>query len=69
MDSMKAHWESKGYKVGNIFDNMGGNTTGIQINARSSRGLLVQFTPSKGTSFINVHSECTLDPAAAKKTT
>ncbi|MFJ4168199.1 hypothetical protein ACIPY3_01690 [Paenarthrobacter sp. NPDC089714] len=69
VERMKAHWESKGYKIGNIFDNMGGNTTGIQINARSSRGLLVQFTPSSETSFIKVVSECTLDPAADKKTT
>ncbi|MFF2841876.1 hypothetical protein [Paenarthrobacter sp. NPDC057981] len=68
VDAMKAHWESKGYKIGNTFDNMGGNTTGIEIGASTPRGMVLIFTPSKGTSFINVHSECTLDPAARKKT-
>lgn len=69
LEQMKAHLESKGYTIGNIFDNMGGNTTGIQLNARSPRGLLVQFTPSKETSFIKVVGECTLDPTAKKRTT
>ncbi|WP_043805940.1 hypothetical protein [Paenarthrobacter aurescens] len=66
---MKAHLEAKGYTIGNIFDTMGGNITGIQLNAESPRRLLVQFTPSKETSFIKVVGECTLDPAARKKTT
>ncbi|MFK0004122.1 hypothetical protein [Paenarthrobacter sp. NPDC090522] len=66
---MKSHLESKGYTIGNIFDDMGGNTTAIQLNAESPRGLLVQFTPSQETSFIMVEGECTLDPAARKKTT
>jgi hypothetical protein len=69
VDRMKAHLEANGYTIGNIFDNMGGNTTVIQLNAESRRKLLVQFTPSKETSFIKVMGECTLDPAARKKTT
>jgi ABC-type glycerol-3-phosphate transport system substrate-binding protein len=69
VERMKAHLEEKGYTIGNIFDNMGGNTTGIQLNARSPRRLLVQFTPSKETSFIKVVGECTLDPTAKKVTT
>ena len=69
VERMKAHLESKGYTIGNIFEDMGGNVTGIQLNAETSDGLLVQFTPSKETSFIMVRSECTLDPAARKKTT
>jgi hypothetical protein len=68
VEEMKAHWEVKGYEIGNIFDNMGGNTTGIQINATSPSGIRVQYTPSKETSYINVESDCTLDPAARKKT-
>ncbi|MFJ4168197.1 hypothetical protein ACIPY3_01680 [Paenarthrobacter sp. NPDC089714] len=66
---MKAHWESKGYKIGNVFDNMGANATGIEIGASTPRGMVLVFTPSKNTSFIDVQSECTLDPAADKKTT
>ena len=69
VDRMKSHLKAKGYTLGHIFDNMGGNTTGIQLNARSPRGLLVQFTPSKETSFIMVMGECTLDPTAKKVTT
>ncbi|AFR28281.1 hypothetical protein ARUE_c13620 [Arthrobacter sp. Rue61a] len=69
VERMKAHLETKGYTIGNIFDTMGGNITGIQLNAESPRRLLVQFTPSKETSFIKVVGECTLDPAARKKTT
>jgi hypothetical protein len=68
VEEMRAYWESLGYEIGNIFDNMGGNTTGIQINATSPSGIRVQFTPSKETSYINVESDCTLDPAAGKKT-
>ena len=66
---MKAHWESKGYTIGNIFDNMGANTTGIEITASTPRGMVLIFTPSKHVSFIMVMGECTLDPAARKKTT
>ena len=69
VDRMKAHLESKGYAIGNIFEDMGGNSTGIQLNAESPRGLLVQFTPSQEASFIMVEGECTLDPAARTKTT
>ncbi|MFJ4168198.1 hypothetical protein ACIPY3_01685 [Paenarthrobacter sp. NPDC089714] len=69
VDAMKVHWKSKGYRITHVFDNMGGNTTGIEIHAVNPRGMLLIFTPSKSTSFINVHSECTLDPAADKKTT
>ncbi|MFC8040838.1 hypothetical protein ACFUOZ_15915 [Paenarthrobacter sp. NPDC057355] len=69
VERMRAHWESKGYEIGNIFDNMGGNTTGIEIGASTPRGMVLIFTPSKGTSFVNVHSECTLDPAADRRTT
>ena len=69
VERMRDRWESKGYKIGNVFDNMGGNITGIEIGASTPRGMVLIFTPSKGTSFINVHSECTLDPAADRRTT
>ncbi|MFC8040836.1 hypothetical protein ACFUOZ_15905 [Paenarthrobacter sp. NPDC057355] len=69
VESMRAHWESKGYKITHIFDNRGPNTTGIEIHAVTPRGMLLIFTPTKTVSFIKVVSECTLDPAARKKTT
>ena len=65
---MKAHWESKGYRIGNIFDD-GDPATGVQINARTSRGMLLQFSPTPNGSLILVVGECTLDPAAEKRTT
>ncbi|MFE4195469.1 hypothetical protein ACFRJ9_06375 [Paenarthrobacter sp. NPDC056912] len=68
VERMKAHWESKGYKIGNIFDD-GEPATGVQINARTPRGMLVQFSPTPNGSLIMVMGECTLDPAARKKTT
>ncbi|MFE4194503.1 hypothetical protein ACFRJ9_01435 [Paenarthrobacter sp. NPDC056912] len=68
VDRMKAHWESKGYKIGNIFDD-GNPATGVQINARTPRGMLVQFSPTPNGSLIVVVGECTLDPAARKNTT
>ena len=69
VERMRSHWESQGYKIGNIFDDMGANTTGIEIGASTPRGMVLIFTPSKHTSFINVHSECTLDPSAKRVTT
>ncbi|MDP9904706.1 hypothetical protein [Arthrobacter bambusae] len=66
---MKAYWESKGYTIGNIFTNMGGNTSGRQINATTPTGILVQFTPGKEQSTIKVKSDCTLDPKARETTT
>jgi hypothetical protein len=68
IDRMKAHWESMGYTIGNIFDD-GKPATGMQINARTPRGMLVQFSPLPNGSLIMVMGECTLDPAARKKTT
>ena len=68
MVRMKAHLEKKGYTIGNIFDN-GNPATGVQINARTPRGLLVQFSPTPNGSLIKVMGECTLDPVARKKTT
>jgi hypothetical protein len=68
VDRMKAHWESVGYTIGNIFDD-GKPATGMQINARTPRGMLVQFSPLPNGSLIMVMGECTLDPAARKKTT
>lgn len=69
IQDMKSHWEAKGYTIGNIFTNMGGNTTGRQINAKSPEGILVQFTPGKTRSSILVQSDCTLDPLAKETTT
>ena len=69
VDAMKAHWESKGYRITNVFDNRGANTTGIEIHAVTPRGMLLIFTPTKTVSFIKVVGECTLDPAAEKRTT
>ena len=68
IERMKAHWEDKGYKIDNIFDN-GDPATGAQINAYTHRGMLLQFSPTPRGSLINVVGECTLDPAARKKTT
>lgn len=47
IQTMKAHWEAKGYTIGNIFTNMGGNTTAQEINATSPSGIVVPFTPGK----------------------
>ena len=47
VQDIKARWEAKGYKIGNIFTNMGGNTTARQINATTPSGVFVQFTPGK----------------------
>ncbi|NYE93917.1 hypothetical protein FHU41_000138 [Psychromicrobium silvestre] len=69
VQQMKAYWESKGYVIESIFTNMGGNTTGRQINATSPTGVSVQFTPGKTRSTINVQSDCTLDPLANETTT
>lgn len=66
--AMRAHWESQGYEIGNIFDD-GDPSTGVQINARTPSGMLVQFSPTPNGSLIKVVSDCTLDPAARKKTT
>ncbi|MFC8040839.1 hypothetical protein ACFUOZ_15920 [Paenarthrobacter sp. NPDC057355] len=68
VDLMKAHWEEKGYTIGNVFDD-GNPATGIQLNARTSTGVRLQFSPTPHVSFIKVVSACTLDPNARKKTT
>jgi hypothetical protein len=67
VESMRAHWESQGYEIGNIFDD-GDPSTGVQINARTPSGMLVQFSPTPNGSLIKVVSDCTLDPAARRKT-
>ena len=67
-ERMKAHWESKGYKIGNTFDD-GNPATGVQINARTPSGVKIQFSPTPAGSLINVVSVCTLDPAADRRTT
>lgn len=36
---MKSHWEAKGYTIGNIFTNMGGNTTAREVNATTPSGI------------------------------
>ncbi|MFC8040837.1 hypothetical protein ACFUOZ_15910 [Paenarthrobacter sp. NPDC057355] len=69
VDAMKAYWESKGYKITHVFDNRGDNTTGIEIHAVTPRGMLLNFTPTKTVSFVKVVGECTLDPAADRRTT
>jgi hypothetical protein len=68
VDRMKAHLEANGYTIGNIVD-AGNPAKGLQINARTPRGMLVQFSPTTNGSLIKVMGECTLDPAARKKTT
>ncbi len=70
IEAMKSHWEAKGYKIGNIFDES--ETTagkGVQINATTPSGVSVQFTASTFGSFVNVKSDCTLDPLAKETTT
>ncbi|MFK0007115.1 hypothetical protein ACIQTZ_08680 [Paenarthrobacter sp. NPDC090520] len=69
VEVMKAHWESKGYTIGNIFDGKGADSTGLEIGASGPRGMTLIFTATKYGSFIKVIGECTLDPAARKKTT
>lgn len=69
IEAMKKHWESLGYTIGNIFDQMGGNTTGKQINASTPNGFSLQFTPGKTRTSISVQSDCTLDPLARQTTT
>lgn len=66
---MKAYWTGKGYKIGNIFTNMGGNTSAREINATTPAGMTVQYTPGKSRTSINVQSDCTLDPLAKETTT
>ncbi|MHA7306922.1 hypothetical protein ACX80E_17085 [Arthrobacter sp. TMN-49] len=67
--AMKAHWESLGYTIGNIFTNMGGNVTARQINATTPNGGFVQYTPGKTRSSFLIKSDCTLDPAGREITT
>lgn len=70
VETMKSHWEAKGYKIGNIFDES--ETTsgkGVEINATTASGVFVQFTASTHGSFVNVKSDCTLDPVAKDTTT
>lgn len=70
IDAMKSHWEGKGYKIGNIFDESGTTAgKGIQINATTPSGVRVQFTASTFGSFVNVKSDCTFDPLAKETTT
>ena len=69
IESMKAHWESKRYKIENIFDGKAADGTGLEIVASGPRGMTLIFTATKHGSFIMVEGECTLDPAARKKTT
>ena len=67
---MKSHWEAKGYTIGNIFDES--ETTpgkGVEINATTPSGVFVQFSASTFGSFVNVKSDCTLDPLAKETTT
>lgn len=67
---MKANWEAKGYTIGNIFDES--ETTqgkGVEVNATTPSGIHVQFTASTFGSFVNVKSDCTLDPLAKETTT
>ncbi|NYE96500.1 hypothetical protein FHU41_002750 [Psychromicrobium silvestre] len=45
--TMKAHWESLDYTIGLYFQDMGGNTTGRELNATGPVGAEVQFTPAK----------------------
>lgn len=68
--TMKSHWEAKGYTIGNIFDES--ETTsgkGVEINATTPSGVFVQFTASTFGTFVNVQSDCTLDPLAKQTTT
>ncbi|MGO4858320.1 hypothetical protein [Arthrobacter sp. 2MCAF14] len=69
IQDIKARWEAKGYAIGNIFTNMGGNTTARQINATTPSGVFVQFIPGKTRSSVEVKSDCTLDPLAKEATT
>lgn len=70
IEAMKSHWDVEGYKIGNIFDES--ETTsgkGVEINATTPSGVFVQFTASTHGSFVNVKSDCTLDPLAKDTTT
>jgi hypothetical protein len=69
VQEMKSHWEAQGYTTGNIFTDMGGNTTAREVNATTPSGIVVQFTPGKTRSSVTVQSDCTLDPLAKETTT
>ncbi|NYE94296.1 hypothetical protein FHU41_000517 [Psychromicrobium silvestre] len=65
IETMKAHWESLDYSIGTYFHDMGGNTTGRELNATSPAGAQIQFVPASGNgTLIYAESECTLDPSA-----
>jgi hypothetical protein len=70
VETMKSHWEAKGYTIGDIIDES--DTTagkGIELNATTPSGVIAQFTASTLGSFVNVQSDCTLDPLAKETTT
>jgi hypothetical protein len=69
---MKDYWKSKGWKIGNIFDETNAPNPGMQIAATSPTGILVVFNTTKNNSGtvddnkwsrISVESDCTLDPS------
>ncbi|NYE96502.1 hypothetical protein FHU41_002752 [Psychromicrobium silvestre] len=62
--SMEAHWESQGYKIGNIFDETDKPSPGIDMYATTAEGAEVSFSPGTNGSSITIKSECTLDPTA-----
>lgn len=68
IESMKAQWESRGYKIGNIFPQREGGTSS-EIAAHTPSGMLVVYTAGTVASFIKVVSDCTIDPAARDVTT
>ncbi|MBT2532218.1 hypothetical protein J7E83_08785 [Arthrobacter sp. ISL-48] len=72
VEKIKVYWKSKGWKIGNIFDETDAPNPGMQIGATSPTGILVVFGPTKNAigpqdkadwTMIQVESDCTLDPS------
>ncbi len=69
---IKDYWTSKGWKIGNIFDETNAPNPGMQIGATSPTGIFVVFSPGKNVTgpqtktdwtTLQVESDCTLDPS------
>ncbi|GAB3565581.1 hypothetical protein GCM10027405_23100 [Arthrobacter alkaliphilus] len=72
VEKIKDYWKSKGWKIGNVFDETNAPNPGMQIAGTSPTGILVVFNTIKNNSGtvddnkwsrISVESDCTLDPS------
>jgi hypothetical protein len=69
---IKDYWKSKGWKIGNIFDETDAPNPAMKIAATSPTGILVVYSPGKNVTgpqtktdwtMLQVESDCTLDPS------